>query len=62
MAVVTDRNVPVRIRRTLNVESGLNDGIATPFVVLFLTILATEEGTWRRDRGCFTRWKRSAWR
>ena len=44
MAVVTDRAVPVRIRRTLNVESGLNDGIATPFVVLFLTILASEEG------------------
>ena len=50
LAVVTDRVVPVRIRRTLNVESGLNDGIATPFVSLFLTIVATEEavrtGSW----------------
>jgi NhaP-type Na+/H+ or K+/H+ antiporter len=50
LAVVTDRAVPVRIRRTLNVESGLNDGIATPFVSLFLTIVATEEavrtGSW----------------
>jgi sodium/hydrogen antiporter len=50
LAVVTDKAVPVRIRRTLNVESGLNDGIATPFVSLFLTIVATEEavrtGSW----------------
>lgn len=44
LAVVTDRAVPARIRRALNVESGLNDGIATPFVTLFLTIVATEEG------------------
>ena len=50
LAVVADRTVPVRIRRALNVESGLNDGIATPFVTLFLTIVATEEavrtGSW----------------
>jgi NhaP-type Na+/H+ or K+/H+ antiporter len=44
MAVVTDQAVPVRVRRMLNIESGLNDGIATPFVVLFATILASEEG------------------
>lgn len=31
-AVVSDRAIPVRLRRTLNVESGLNDGIATPVV------------------------------
>jgi len=28
--------VPVRIRRLINVESGLNDGIATPFVLIAL--------------------------
>jgi NhaP-type Na+/H+ or K+/H+ antiporter len=28
--------VPARIRRIINVESGLNDGIATPFVMLAL--------------------------
>lgn len=44
MAVVTNKFVPVRIRRALNVESGLNDGIATPFVTLFIAILAAEEG------------------
>ncbi|MBO3737092.1 cation:proton antiporter domain-containing protein [Actinoplanes flavus] len=33
-AVMTDPSVPPRIRRALNVESGLNDGIATPVVAL----------------------------
>jgi NhaP-type Na+/H+ or K+/H+ antiporter len=36
--------VPVRIRRALNVESGLNDGIATPFVTLFIALAVAEEG------------------
>jgi sodium/hydrogen antiporter len=44
MAVVSDRAVPVRIRRALNIESGLNDGIATPFVLVFLAELLGEEG------------------
>lgn len=35
--------VPVRIRRGLNVESGLNDGLATPIVLLALSVLASEE-------------------
>jgi NhaP-type Na+/H+ or K+/H+ antiporter len=35
--------VPVRIRRALNVESGLNDGIATPFVALFTALALAEE-------------------
>lgn len=30
--ILVDRRVPERIRRALNVESGLNDGIATPIV------------------------------
>jgi sodium/hydrogen antiporter len=34
--VVEDEHVPARIRRILNVESGLNDGIATPFVTFFI--------------------------
>jgi NhaP-type Na+/H+ or K+/H+ antiporter len=44
LAVVTNPAVPARIRRALNVESGLNDGIATPFVTLFLSLLVAEEG------------------
>lgn len=43
MAVVTNSSVPRRIRRTLNVESGLNDGIATPFVAVLVTIVVAEE-------------------
>ena len=42
--VVTNPTVPARVRRVLNVESGLNDGIATPFV-FFALALATSEGT-----------------
>ena len=32
--IMTNPAVPARIRRLLNVESGLNDGIATPFVLI----------------------------
>ncbi|MBV9095985.1 MAG: cation:proton antiporter [Streptosporangiaceae bacterium] len=35
--------VPARIRRLINVESGLNDGIATPFVAVALAGAATAE-------------------
>jgi len=45
LPVVTNRAVPARIRRALNVESGLNDGLATPFVTLFLTIVVSEESS-----------------
>jgi len=44
LAVVTNKAVPARIRRALNVESGLNDGIATPLVTLFIAVVAAEEG------------------
>lgn len=37
-AVVSNRLVPVRIRQALNVESGLNDGVALPFVLLFAAL------------------------
>ncbi len=40
--VVTNPVVPIRIRRLLNAESGLNDGIATPFVVLALSLIGAE--------------------
>ncbi|MFT5682102.1 MAG: NhaP-type Na+/H+ or K+/H+ antiporter, partial [Myxococcota bacterium] len=42
-AVVSSEVVPLRIRQTLNVESGLNDGIALP-VVLALTAFAAMSG------------------
>lgn len=42
-AVVTSRLVPRAVRHTLNLESGLNDGLALPFVLFFL-VLATPGG------------------
>jgi NhaP-type Na+/H+ or K+/H+ antiporter len=42
--VVTNRAVPARVRRLLSVEGGLNDGIATPVVVLALAGAASAEG------------------
>jgi NhaP-type Na+/H+ or K+/H+ antiporter len=42
-AVVTSRLVPSAVRHTLNLESGLNDGLALPFV-LFFVVLASPGG------------------
>jgi len=42
--VVTNRAVPSRIRRLITVESGLNDGIVTPVVMLAIAGVATAEG------------------
>ncbi len=42
-AVVASKRVPRIVRHTLNLESGLNDGLALP-VVLFFLVLSTAEG------------------
>jgi sodium/hydrogen antiporter len=42
--VVTNQVVPSRVRRLITVESGLNDGIATPVVVLALAGAASAGG------------------
>jgi sodium/hydrogen antiporter len=42
-AMMANPVVPARIRRLINVESGLNDGIATPFVLVALAGAATTE-------------------
>jgi NhaP-type Na+/H+ or K+/H+ antiporter len=34
--IVTSPRVPVRIRQALNVEAGLNDGLAVPFLLFFI--------------------------
>jgi sodium/hydrogen antiporter len=36
--VVTSQRVPSIVRHTLNLESGLNDGLALPFVLFFLVL------------------------
>jgi len=42
--VINDERIPMRLRRALNVESGLNDGIVTPIVTLSLAVAASQLG------------------
>lgn len=49
-AVVSSEAVPLRVRQALNVESGLNDGIALPVVLVFTALaVATAEGAASAD-------------
>jgi NhaP-type Na+/H+ or K+/H+ antiporter len=43
-AVVTLKRLPVRIRQSLNVEAGLNDGICVPLFLVALAVAQAEEG------------------
>lgn len=43
-AVVNSPNVPVRIRQALNIESGLNDGICLPILLIFLSLAESVGG------------------
>jgi NhaP-type Na+/H+ or K+/H+ antiporter len=45
LPIFNNPRVPVRIRRALNVESGLNDGVATPLVALFTAMALAHETT-----------------
>jgi len=38
--VITDTSIPARVRRILNVESGLNDGIAAPVITVAIALAA----------------------
>ncbi|MGE0879583.1 MAG: cation:proton antiporter [Acidimicrobiia bacterium] len=44
-AIIGHAQVPSRLRDFLNVESGLNDGLALPFVVVLLSLLSQEQAT-----------------
>ena len=37
-AVITNKSVPVRVREGLNVESGLNDGLCVPVLLVFIAL------------------------
>ena len=39
-AVVTNTAVPAKVRESLNVESGLNDGICVPVILFFIALAA----------------------
>ena len=43
-AVVTDENLPSRIRQGLNVESGLNDGLCVPLLTIALAVAGADAG------------------
>ena len=43
-AVVTDENLPSRIRQGLNVESGLNDGLCVPLLAIALAVAQADAG------------------
>ena len=45
LPVLMDRAIPVRVRRAINIESGLNDGVATPLVTLFLAVVVAEQAS-----------------
>jgi NhaP-type Na+/H+ or K+/H+ antiporter len=42
--VINDERIPLRLRQALNVESGLNDGIATPIVAFMLAVASSQLG------------------
>jgi sodium/hydrogen antiporter len=44
LPVVSNERLPSRVRQGLNVESGLNDGICVPLLIVFLTLAVAEEG------------------
>ena len=41
--VVKNKGIPEKIRKTLEVESGLNDGLSVPFLLVFIAIGLAEE-------------------
>ncbi len=43
-AVVSNLKIPVRVRQTLNVESGLNDGLTLPIVLVLMVIAGAKGG------------------
>ncbi|MDA8744534.1 cation:proton antiporter [Rubripirellula amarantea] len=53
-AVVSSPKVPIRIRQSLNVESGLNDGIALPLVMLLAALASI--GTNGEDKNWMVYW------
>jgi NhaP-type Na+/H+ or K+/H+ antiporter len=42
-AVMSSKRVPARIRQALNIEAGLNDGLALPFLMLFIALARVDQ-------------------
>jgi NhaP-type Na+/H+ or K+/H+ antiporter len=43
-AVISNPRVPERVRQALDIESGLNDGISFPFVLIFIGLAGPDQG------------------
>jgi len=41
--IVNDPRAPAKIRQALNVEAGLNDGLAVPFLLFFMALAAADQ-------------------
>jgi NhaP-type Na+/H+ or K+/H+ antiporter len=50
-SVVSSARVPARVRNVLNLESGLNDGLALPFVLFFLALSTNDAGSLTGEAG-----------
>jgi hypothetical protein len=60
-SVVSDERVPSRIRQGLNVESGLNDGLCVPLLLIALAFASAEGGADTEPIGSFSRRSASEW-
>ena len=54
LQVINDERIPMRLRRALNVESGLNDGIATPIVTVSIAVRRASSAM--STRACPSSW------
>jgi len=45
-AIIGQETIPLPLRRSLNLESGLNDGLALPVVVLTLSVVVPQTESW----------------
>jgi hypothetical protein len=43
-AVISNPRVPERIRQALDIESGLNDGVSLPFLLIFMALASESSG------------------
>src|SRR5271154_655632 len=50
LSIVTNLRVPRVIRHSLNLESGLNDGLALPAVLALLAVLSVDSGSFHAGR------------
>ena len=53
-AIMSSKRVPERVRQALNVEAGLNDGLAIPFLMLFIALARVTAPQQQTSWGIYT--------